>query len=185
MRGKLALSEGSMLHVKELLLKQTLDAFSGQRDMSIKAALAGITQEEASWRADESMPTAEQIVRHVAWAKNWYCFQGFSVPMVIEDAGVNENGDGGGLPWEFPCGAAWGQAIEPGIEGAVGLLDRAHAVLVKCLEGCSEEGLGMPIPTRHGKVSAANFFTVMIIHDAYHAGTIRARRSVWSAARSS
>ncbi len=169
--------------LKEFLLKQTVEAFSGRADMSIMGALAGITQQEASWRADEEMPTAEQIVRHVAWAKNRYCCQGFGVDMVIEDSSVNESGDGGGLPWEFPCGAAWGCEQMPGIEGAVGLLERAQEVLLGCLEACTEVTLGRAIATHHGRVSAANFFSVMVMHDLYHAGTIRTRRSIWRGTR--
>jgi hypothetical protein len=163
--------------LKDLLLRQTVDAFSRRKDMSLMGALEGITDEEANWRADPKMPTAEQIVRHVAWAKSWYCFEGFGKPMVIADPSVDANGDHADLPWEFPCGAAWGRGIAPGIRGAIELLEKAQGVLLECLQSCTEESLSHPIPTRHGESSAANFFWIMAMHDTYHAGQIRTRRS--------
>jgi DinB superfamily len=166
-----------MTNVKELLLKQTAEAFDGRSDMSIKAALEGITPDQAIWRADESMPTTEQLVRHVAWAKSHYCAKGFGAAMVLDDPNVNDDGDAEGIPWEFPCGAAYGSNIASGIEQAVELLDRSHRVLVQCLESCTEESLQQPIPNRHGK-SAVHFFWIMIMHDAYHAGQIRTRRKL-------
>ncbi|HTL27995.1 MAG TPA: DinB family protein [Tepidisphaeraceae bacterium] len=167
---------------KELLLKQTADAFDGRPDMSLMAALKDITQAEGSWRADASMPTAEQLVRHIAWAKSWYCHEGFGTPMVLVDDAVNESGDHAELPWEFPCGAAYGLTMATGIGGAIGLLRRAHAVFIQCLESCTDEQLDRPIPTHHGKKFAANLFAVMLIHDAYHAGQIRTRRTMWRTA---
>jgi hypothetical protein len=92
---------------------------------------------------------------------------------------VNDDGDSAGLPQEFPCGAGWGCHAAPGITGAIGLLERAHRVLTECLESCSEDSLDKPIPTHHGK-SAANFFWIMIMHDIYHAGQIRTRRTLFN-----
>jgi hypothetical protein len=166
-----------MITIKQLLLKQTADAFSGRPDMSLMASLQGITQEEASWRLDENTPTAEQLVRHVAWTKSRYCHEGFAVPMSVADPCVNDNGDADGVPWEFPCGAAWGCSLATGIGEAVRLLEQSHRVLTGCLEACSEEALARPIPTRHGKSSAANLFWILLMHDAYHAGQIRSRRT--------
>jgi hypothetical protein len=68
-----------------------------------------------------------------------------------------------------------------GIAAAVKLLEGAQGVLMECLEGCSEEALGKPIPTYHGKKTAANFFSVMVMHDFYHAGQIRTRRTAYGA----
>jgi hypothetical protein len=170
---------GFIVSVKTLLLKETEDAFCGRKDMSLMKALEGMGREEASWRVDEGMPTGEQLVRHVAWSKSWYCHQGFGTAMVIEDASVNDQGDHASVPWEFPCGAAWGLETHVGIEGAIRLVEAAQGVLVGCLEVCSEEKLGQPIGTWHGREAAAHFFWVMAMHDAYHAGTIRARRTVW------
>src|SRR5204862_7963523 len=150
-------------------------AFSGRADMSLLAALKDITPQEASWRTDDSTPTAEQLVRHVAWAKTKYCHDGFGVPMALEDPSVDENGDTPGIPWEFPCGAGFGAASAPGIEKAVGLLEQAHRVVVQCLETCTEEALERAITGRHGK-SAAHLFWILLMHDSYHAGQIRTRR---------
>jgi hypothetical protein len=171
----------TLLTGKMLLVKQTVEAFRGRVDMPLMAALEGVTQEEASWRADEKMPTIEQIVRHVGWAKSRFCQQGFGTGMVLDDPCVNEDGDSPGLTWEFPCGAGWGIGAAPGIAGAIELLEKAHRVLTGCLESCGEEALQKPIPTPHGKKSAANFFWTMIMHDLYHAGQIRTRRTIYHA----
>src|SRR5580658_10371186 len=104
-----------MLTAKQLLIKQTAEAFRGRPDMPLMASLDGITQEEASWRPDERAPTIEQIVRHVAWAKSRFCQQGFGTLMVLIDKSVNDDGDSIALPWEFPCGAAFGSAVAGGI----------------------------------------------------------------------
>ncbi len=108
-----------MASVKELLLQQTAEAFSGRADMSIMGALKDITDAEGSWRVEAGVPTIEEIVRHVAW--------------------------------EFPCGAAFGRELKPGIVGAVELLDQAQGVLRGCLEAIPEAALDEAIPARHGK----------------------------------
>jgi hypothetical protein len=169
-----------MLIAKQLLVRQTAEAFRGRPDMPLMASLEGVTQAEASWRPDENTPTIEQIVRHVAWAKSRFCREGFGTPMVLDDPGVNDQGDSADLPWEFPCGAAWGARSSKGITNAIGLLEQAHRVLTECLESCTEERLEQPIPTHHGK-SAANFFWIMLMHDLYHAGQIRTRRTIYRA----
>jgi hypothetical protein len=160
---------------KQLLIEQTADGFDGRKDMSLMAALKEITAAQAAWRADENMPTAEQLVRHVAWAKTKYCHQGFNVPMVLVDPAVNDEGDHASVPWEFPCGAAYGMTDAPGIAGAIDLLVRSHRVVVQCLQSCTEDALDRPVPGRHGR-SAAHLFSILMIHDLYHAGQIRTRR---------
>ena len=170
-----------MLTTKQLLLQQTSEAFSGRPDMPLMAALDGITQEEASWIPDDATPSIEQLVRHIAWSKSRYCQEGFGVPMIVNDPGVNDDGDCAQLPWVFPCGAAWGGNCEPGIGGALRLLEQSHRALTTCLENCSDEALEQPIPNRHGK-SAANFFWIMLMHDLYHAGQIRTRRTLCASA---
>ena len=167
--------------IKQLLIQQTIDAFSGRRDMSIMSALEGITQAQASWRASDMMPTAEQLVRHVAWAKSKYCRDGFGTPMVIDDSSVDDNGDTPGIPWEFPCGAGFAVTQVPEIAGAVALLDKAQAVVMDCLERSTEQSLEQAVPGRHGK-SATHLFWVLLMHDAYHAGQIRTRRAACDAA---
>lgn len=163
---------------KQLLTKHVEEAFRGRPDMPLAASLAGVTQEEAAWQPDPSLPSIEQLVRHVAWAKSFYCREGFGRPMVIHDPSVNDDGDVADLPLEFPCGAGWGRATHPGIDGAIRLLEETQQVLVECLTGCTDEQLDQPIPTRHGR-TAAHFFWVMAMHDLYHAGQIRTRRSLY------
>src|SRR4051812_9790549 len=98
--------------------------------------------------------------------------------MVLRDDTVDDEGDSAALPWEFPCGAAWGCGAAPGMLGAVGLLERAHRIVVECLEACPEDALERPVPGRHGR-SAAHLFGVLLMHDLYHAGQIRTRRTVY------
>ncbi len=148
--------------------------------MPLMASLDGITQQEATWQPDEKTPTIEQIVRHIAWAKSRFCQQGFTTPMVLIDKNVNDDGDTADLPWEFPCGAAFGTTIAGGIAEAVKLLQQAHRVLTECLESFPEAKLEEPIPTHHGK-TAANFFWIMLMHDLYHSGQIRTRRTFYRA----
>jgi hypothetical protein len=162
---------------KQLLLAQAALAFAGSPDMSLKCALASVTQAEADWRPSAATPTIEQVVRHIAWSKSKFCHDGFTTPMILNDPAVNDAGDHADLPWEFPCGAAFGRELAPGIDGAIKLLDQSQQVFVACLESCTDESLDQPIPTHHGK-SAANFFTTMLMHDLYHAGTIRTRRTM-------
>jgi hypothetical protein len=173
-----------LLTAKQLLLRQTAEAFSGRPDMPLMAALEGITEQEASWQPSAATPSIEQLVRHIAWAKSRYCQEGFDRPMVVDDPSVNGDGDSAALPWEFPCGAAWGLTHAPGIAGAINLLQQSHQVLTACLENCSDEALAQPIPNRHGK-SAAHFFWIMLMHDLYHAGQIRTRRTMYAASTGS
>jgi len=100
--------------------------------------------------------------------------------MFLIDDAVTDDGDSADLPLEFPCGAAWGTHQAPGIQEAINLLKHSHDTLTKCLENCTEGSLDQPIPTRHGK-SAAHFFWIMIMHDIYHAGQIRTRRTMYRA----
>lgn len=169
-----------MLTAKELLLKQTAAAFADSPDMSLKAALARITQREAEWRPNDATPTIEQLVRHIAWSKSMFCHSGFGTPVVLSDPAVNDEGDHARLPWEFPCGAAFAWELAPGIAGALALLDQSHHVLLECLHACRDDALDQPIPAHHGK-TAAHFFTTMLMHDLYHAGTIRTRRTMCAA----
>ena len=167
-----------MLSAKQLLLKQTAAAYADSPDMSLKSALAHVSQREAAWQPDDDTPSIEQLVRHIAWAKSSYCRSGFGAPMPIDDPAVNDDGEHADLPWEFPCGAAYARGLAPGIAGAIELLEKSHRCLLGCLESCAEDVLDQPIPTHHGK-SAANFFTTMLMHDLYHAGTIRTRRTMY------
>jgi DinB superfamily len=165
------------ISAKQLLLAQTARAFSGSPDMSLKSALSGVTQAEADWRPSATTPTVEEIVRHIAWSKSKFCHDGFATPMILIDPAVNDAGDHADLACEFPCGAAFGRGLASGIDGAIKLLDQSQQVFVACLESCTDESLDQPIPTHHGK-SATNFFTTMLMHDLYHAGTIRTRRTM-------
>ena len=167
-----------MRTAKQMLLTQLTSAFSGRRDMPIMAALAGVTDAEASWAPASTAPSIDQIVRHVAWSKNRFCQQAFGVDMVLDDPWVNDDGGADGVPWEFPCGCSWGVELRPGVRGATGLLGEAQAVMVRCLEELPEDRLGEPLAVRHGD-SAFTFFWTMIMHDLFHAGQIRTRRTAF------
>ena len=144
-----------MASEKDLLLKQTREAFNGNNEMSLHAALRKITQEEASWEPGAGMRTIEQIVRHLAWCKGWYCEQGFGRPMLMVDEKA----------------ASIAEALE--------LLAAAQQTLMKCLQACSEGALERPIPTQFHGDSAAHFFWIMLKHDIWHGGQIKTRRRAY------
>jgi uncharacterized damage-inducible protein DinB len=148
-----------MLSVKDLLTKQTAEAFGTSDEMSLKSSLWQITQEEASWSPGPKRPSAEQIVRHVAACKSGYCHQGFGTPQL-----------------DISSEAA------PNVQKSIELLEAAQQTLVQCLAGCSEEDLSRPIPVRFHGQSAAHFFWIMLMHDIWHGGQIRTRRSAHRAA---
>jgi uncharacterized damage-inducible protein DinB len=143
-----------MLSAKELLLKQTDDAFRNDPEMSLMASIQGVSQEEAAWKAGAGIRSIERIVRHVAWCKSWYGQQGFGKPMLAIDEKVKDLPD------------------------AIRLLEAAHELMVQCLRECDDEVLSRPIATQFHGESAANFFWVMLMHDVYHAGQIRTPRGL-------
>lgn len=166
--------------VKAALAHQLASAFDGRRDMSLMPAIEGVTDDQAAWCPAPETPTIDQIARHIAWSKNRFCQQAFGAAMVLEDPAVNDDGDAEGVPWEFPCGCAWGVKLRPGIAGAIDLVRESHGVMADCLDGLDEASLGEPLAVRHGD-TAFNFFWTMILHDLFHAGQIRTRRTAASA----
>jgi uncharacterized damage-inducible protein DinB len=142
------------LKTKQLLLKQLHDAFSGDDEMSLQASLGDLSQEEASWRMNDTTWTIEEILYHVASCEIEYCRQGF----------------GKRLEYDKPIGDV-GQMLV--------LLDKAHAHLAGCLERCSEAALDQPIPTEWHGESAAHFFWIMIMHRVSHAAQIRTIRRAY------
>ena len=142
------------MNAKQLLLKQLHDAFRGDDEMSLQASLGDLSQEEASWRMNDTTWTIEEILFHVAACEIEYCRQGF----------------GKGLEYGKPMGD---------VAQLLALLDRAHAHLVGCLEAFPEAALDKPIPTRHHGESAAHFFWIMIMHRVSHAAQIRALRRAY------
>ena len=142
------------MDAKDLLLKQLGDAFSGDDEMSLKASLGNLSQEEASWRTNDTTWTIEEILYHIASCEMEYCKQGFGV--------------------ETEYGKPIGN-----IDKMLDLVDKAHDILVKCLEGCSAEDLDEPIKTQYHGESAAHFFWIMIMHRISHAAQIRAIRRAY------
>jgi uncharacterized damage-inducible protein DinB len=134
------------MDIRELLIKQTTEAFHGE--MSLMEALADLTQEEASWRMNDTTWTIEEIVYHVASCKIEYCKQGFG-------------------RWDTSYPKPIGE-----INAMLTLLGRAQEHLVQCLSSCSLEDLERPINVRHHGQSAAHFFWIMIMHDINHASQI-------------
>jgi hypothetical protein len=137
--------------VKELLLKQLYDAFSGDDEMSLQASLGGLTQEEAAWRLNDKTWTVEEILYHVAACEIEYCRQGF----------------GKSIAYNKPIGD---------VERMIALLDRAHAHMVACLQAYPEDDLDKPIPTEWHGESAVHFFWIMVMHRVSHAAQIRTIR---------
>ena len=142
------------MDAKQLLLTQLRDAYAGDDEMSLQASLGDLSQEEASWRMNETTWTIEEIVYHVAACEIEYCRQGF----------------GKGLEYGRPIGDV-GQGLT--------LLDQAHKLLVGCLEALPEEALDEPIPTQWHGESAAHFFWIMVMHRVSHAAQIRTIRRAY------
>lgn len=140
--------------VKDLILKQTHNAFSGDDEMSLKASVYGLTQEEASWRLNDKTWTIEEIIYHVAYWKIEYCRQGFG-------------------KWKGEVGKIIG------IDKTIELLDTANEHLMKCLNELSEQDMAIPIKTKFHGESAAHFFSIMIMHDISHGAQIRTIRRAY------
>jgi hypothetical protein len=136
------------MNIKQLLLKQTHEAYAGDAEMSLLAALEELTSAEAGWRLNETTWTIEENLYHVASCKIDYCQQGFGRWSEV---------------YPKPLGD---------LAPLLALLDRAHQHLVQCLERCTEADLAEPIPTRFHGQSAAHFFWIMIMHDITHASAI-------------
>lgn len=138
-------------------MKHVRDAYSAQDEMSLKAALLRTTPEEATFVPAPGIKTIQQLVVHIADCKVLYCSQGFGTHDV--------------------------QMSGPGISGAIAYLDAAQRIMERCLESCSEEDLAKPIKTRSHGQSAAHFFWIMAMHDIWHGGQIRTRRTLFAAQR--
>jgi len=134
------------MNTKELLIKQTKEAFQGE--MSLMGAVADLTQQEASWRLNDMTWTIEEIIYHVASCKIEYCKQGFG----------KWNSD-----YPKPVGE---------VEAMLDLLAKAQDHLTHCLSSCSMEDLDRPINVRHHGQSTAHFFWIMIMRDISHASQI-------------
>lgn len=169
-----------MLTPRDILLYHLAQSFEGRKDMTLMGVLEGVTEQEAAWRPGPLAPSIGELLRHVAWSASVYCRDAFGVPMVAEDPGVTPEGDTEGIPWEFPCGSGFGRQSHPGLAGAIDLARRAQSLLVECLSGLGDEQLDQPINNRHGK-TAAHFFWIMTMHNVYHAGQIRTRRTAYAA----
>lgn len=142
------------MDAKQLLLVQLHDAYAGDDEMSLQASLGDLSQEEASWRMNETTWTIEEILYHVAACEIEYCRQGFEK----------------GLEYGRPIGNI-GQGLT--------LLDEAHVLLVGCLEALPEGALDEPIPTQWHGESAAHFFWIMAMHRVSHAAQIRTIRRAY------
>jgi len=151
--GKAHVRKDNLMTAKELLLKQTREAFDGE--MSLHDGLKGLTQEEASRRLNDTTWTIEEILFHVARCKIGYCRDAFG-------------------EWQGEIPKPLGD-----LTAVLELLDVAQAHLLECLVNCSEEALLQPLPINcHGE-SAAHFFWVMIQHDISHGAQIRALRRAY------
>lgn len=148
---------------KELILKQVHDAFSGDDEMSLKASIGELTQEEASWKPNDSTWTIEEIIYHIAYWKIEYCRQGFG-------------------KWQPEVERTIGN-----IDRTIDLLDVAHEHLEQCLRELPDQALDKPIRSKyqgesatvcHGE-SAAHFFSIMLMHDISHGAQIRAIRRTY------
>lgn len=142
---------------KAQLLKMVREAYSEQNEMSLKASLAGITPQEATFVPAAGIKTIQELVLHIADYKVLYCSQGFGTHDI--------------------------QVSGPGIDCAIEYLDKAQRLLESCLESLPQEALNKPIKTRFHGESAAHFFRTMAIHDIWHGGQIRTRRTLFATLR--
>jgi hypothetical protein len=142
------------MNAKELLLKQLQDCYSGDDEMSLQASLGDLTLEEAAWRLNDKTWTVAEILYHIASCEIEYCRQGF----------------GQGFEYDKLLGD---------VPRLLALLDRAHELLVRCLQERPKEDLDKPIPTRWHGESAAHFFWIMIMHRISHAAQIRTIRRAY------
>jgi hypothetical protein len=134
------------MDTKELLTKQIKEAFEGE--MSLKGALEGLSQDEASWRMNDTTWTIDEIIYHVAVCKIEYCKQGFG-------------------KWDFEYSKTVGD-----IQASLDLLNKAQEHLAECLLSCALEDLDRPIGTKFHGQSTAHFFWIMIMHDISHGAQI-------------
>ena len=137
------------MNAKELLQKQTHEAFAGDDEMSLMAAVRRLAQEEAAWKPNRETGTIEQIVHHVAACKIMYCKQAFGDCPLEDDVPVGDLGKT--LDW----------------------LDRTHQHLAERLEAIGLEDLASPVPTKFHGESAAHLFWVLLMHDLCHGGQIQ------------
>jgi uncharacterized damage-inducible protein DinB len=138
--------------MKDLLLKQTEDAFARDEEMSLLCSVKDLTQSETEWRINPTTWTIEEVLYHVASCKLEYCKQAFG-------------------KWTEEIPHPFGD-----IHRMIELAKRAHAHVVQCLEGCSEGDLRQPVPTTFHGESAAHLFWVLIMHDISHGAQIRTIR---------
>jgi uncharacterized damage-inducible protein DinB len=139
------------VNAKQLLLKQLADCYSGDDEMSLQASLGDLSAEEASWRLNDTTWTIAEILYHLYSCEIEYCKQGF----------------GQSIPYDRPL---------DDVAALLDLLDRSHALMVRCLNECAEDALAQPIPTRWHGESAAHFFWIMVMHRVSHAAQIRMLR---------
>jgi uncharacterized damage-inducible protein DinB len=142
------------MNAKDLLLKELHDAYSGDDEMSLLASLDDLSPQEAAWRLNDKTWTVAEIVYHVAACEIDYCAQGF----------------GQEIEYDRPL---------DDVPRLLALLNQAHELLTRCLEGCPEEALDEPIPTRFHGESAAHFFWIMVMHRVSHAAQIRTIRRAY------
>jgi uncharacterized damage-inducible protein DinB len=142
------------VNVKQLLLKQLHDCYSGDDEMSLLASLTDLTPEEAAWRMNDTTWTIAGILYHLYSCEIEYCKQGF----------------GQSVPYDKPL---------DDLPALLALLDQAHALMVRCLDQCSEQALDQPIPTQWHGESAAHFFWIMVMHRISHAAQIRTLRRAY------
>ena len=146
------------MNAKQLLLKQLHDAYSGDDEMSLLASLGDLSAEEAGRRLNDTTWTIGEILYHVYSCEIEYCKQGFG--RAIDPDGVYDK------PLED-------------VAALLGRLDQAQALMVRCLDECSDEALDQPIPTQWHGESAARFFWIMVMHRVSHAAQIRTLRRAY------
>ena len=142
------------MDAKQLLLKQTRDAYRDCGEMSLHAAIKDLTNDQAAWRMNPTTATIVEILIHTAKCKIIYCKEAFNK-----------------WPRDYE------KPADDNLQNAIEQLDEIQAHLESCLEEISLGDLEKPLPIQcHGE-TAAHFFSVMIRHDLVHAGQINMIRN--------
>ena len=160
-----------MTGVKELVYLLN-EAFSGKgieetnESQSLLVNLASV--DEGLWRTPPpgGIRTVESIALHVGTCKLMYDEYAFGP---------------GKLTWDDPHLQPWPEGKAP-MSKAISWLETAHRRLVEHVAALNDEDLGSMRPANWGELKETRWLiSVLIQHDAYHAGEINHTRSLLTA----
>lgn len=122
--------------------------WDGATSTEVRAPENNLTNEMASRRPAYWYRGIVEIIEHAAQCKIMYMTQAYGPP-----------------PTPVP-------ASDGTLPSALKQLDAAQTYLLACLDSCTDEQLGRPVPTKWHGETAANLFWVLAQHDACHGSQI-------------